>query len=1040
MALANIACILAERQKKIEERGGKVKGVLMIDWDLEAPSLHRYFRNHFTEEFSSADNNHDFISADNPGLLEFFYELKKMFGQTSHEEEQIFEEAGNLPTAILDRINLSDFVVSTDIPHLYLLKAGQFNSTYSTRVRHFNWENLFDRSEDIFRLWSERLADEYDYVLIDSRTGVTDVSNICTMLMPEKLVAVFTPNRQNVEGLTEQLRTAMGYRSESDDIRKLVVFPLPARIETSEQDLRKVWRFGNEERDIPGYQPTFEGFFSEAYPQQYTSTNRCNLTAYFNEVQIQYSTAYAYGEEISALLEPDESRLSLSRSYKKFTEILLKRGPWNEQALPSNQSKSTSISEIEVLCDKSEDFSQKNDSLKALMSSLKAAILLEQAPDVPDNIRNRVVNRLGDVSSSISEKNRFEQHEYDVSGVDFNPKEGGLIASVSKDRTLKIWKTDGRLADNCDAEHQGEIRDVAFSSEGNLIASACEDRLVRLWDTNGDLLNTFESHTDQVLSVCFSPDSKVLVSASADRSILLWYLNDEAEGQYRKRKLGEHDSRIYGVSFHPDGHQIASVGEDGQIKIWLLLPDGEFTSTTIANSDSKLFCVSFSPNGQMLAAAGDDRLVRIWDSNRELIHTFRGHGGAVQCVSFNQDSTQIATASDDETIRLWSTVTGAELQTFRGHSGKVNSVKFCMGDTSLVSGGSDKTIRLWKIDELLAQRYKSAVFSPCGKKVASVGSDLRVNLWDFQGNLLTSFYGREGHKSTIHDVAFQPNLQEDSEERDELIASASEDGTIRIWSSSSRFPKVITNGVCLRTVCFSADGQLVAYGGDDPGISIRDLNKDSTIQIQGHSKRVLDVSFSPDNTKIASASADTTIKLWDLKGNCLKTLDDSHDSCWVYSVSFSPDSKKLVSASFNDVKIWDLETGKMQVFREHADWVYSVCFANHETFLSASHDGTIKLWTLGGVAIKTFTRHTNAVRSVSVSSDKEHFVSTSDDGTIKLWCINGDTTDPIISIPRPSKQPSLAELRLNSCHWLSDYLQNNQTINSYERSLCSDIS
>jgi cellulose biosynthesis protein BcsQ len=308
MALANVACLLAKQGK----------GVLMIDWDLEAPGLHRFFQDKFTKLFSETSDI-DQAFGEKKGLIDLFCKLNETISADYTEAKPQTEDEAY---AMLKSFDLEWFILKTDIESLYLLKAGRFDEEYDNHVNKFDWEDFYKRSPSIFRLLAERLTKKYQYVLIDSRTGITDIGGICTTLMPDKLVVVFTPNRQNLMGLEDLIQKATSYRKQSDDLRPLSVFPLPSRIENAELDLREVWRYGKDK--IKGYQPLFEELFKEIY-----SLPECDLKSYFDEVQIQHIPRYAYGEEIAVLKEYSGDRQSLTRSYESFTESLVNlAGPW----------------------------------------------------------------------------------------------------------------------------------------------------------------------------------------------------------------------------------------------------------------------------------------------------------------------------------------------------------------------------------------------------------------------------------------------------------------------------------------------------------------------------------------------------------------------------------------------------------------------------------------------------------------------------------------------------------------------------------------
>ncbi len=311
MSVANIGVLLAQRQARLE-----TGGVLLVDWDLEAPGLHRFFRDRLPGE-----------AAAKPGLIEIFWRLRELVQEfpAGQQEPDAASEA-----RLRSGLDLSRFVIKTEIPSLHLLKAGAFDEAYPERVNTFGWEALYVHAPWVIPWFAGWLAEHFAYVVVDSRTGVTDTSGICTTLLPEKLVVVFTPNLQSIEGAIEQVEKATSYRRRSDDLRPLLVYPLPSRIESQLPKLRDRWRFDSGF----GYQPLFEEAFARIY-----RLDRCDLTAYFDAVQVPQLPDYAFGEMVAVLVERGGDKYSLSRSYGDFLERLLSTAsPWDPLVVSHDRS------------------------------------------------------------------------------------------------------------------------------------------------------------------------------------------------------------------------------------------------------------------------------------------------------------------------------------------------------------------------------------------------------------------------------------------------------------------------------------------------------------------------------------------------------------------------------------------------------------------------------------------------------------------------------------------------------------------------------
>ncbi|NET33675.1 MAG: hypothetical protein F6K19_16890 [Cyanothece sp. SIO1E1] len=255
----------------------------------------------------------------------------------------------------------------------------------------------------------------------------------------------------------------------------------------------------------------------------------------------------------------------------------------------------------------------------------------------------------------------------------------------------------------------------------------------------------------------------------------------------------------------------------------------------------------------------------------------------------------------------------------------------------------------------------------------------------------------EGHDGPVFDVSFSPLDAALPDKIEPIIASASADGTFRLWT---------LDGALLMTchrhhdqvleIHFSPNGQLFASASADKTVKLWRRNGTLLRNLKGHRDRVVCISFQPSQALaseleqvIATASEYGIIKLWRSDGILLKTL---MLGTRVFGLCFSPDGELLAAASeYGTIKLWRSDTWlKLRTFRGHDDSVLHLSFSpDGQILASASADGTVKLWNLEGQALKTLQHHNCRVYRVSFSPDGQMLASASADGMIRLYSVEG---------------------------------------------------
>lgn len=257
-----------------------------------------------------------------------------------------------------------------------------------------------------------------------------------------------------------------------------------------------------------------------------------------------------------------------------------------------------------------------------------------------------------------------------------------------------------------------------------------------------------------------------------------------------------------------------------------------------------------------------------------------------------------------------------------------------------------------------------------------------------------------GHTYNVWRMALSPNGR--------ILASPSDDKTVRLWDVEiGQVLKTLEHEDGVICVGWSPDGTTLATGGGSSNAKVYLWNTTTGQQarmLEGHSRLVNGVAWSPDGKILASCSEDQTIRLWDTaNGQVLRELK-GHESS-VYCIAWSPDGKRLCSGSWDDtVKLWHIEAEKeiLTLKRKRSEFsaVYSVVWSpDGHHIASGSRDSTVRIWD-AKTGQQKYVLEGLTAQSLSVSflDSGSLLASLGSDGAVILW--RTDTWSEVLRVEK----------------------------------------